>query len=513
MATVQFYQNVPLTKGGKHRLNISNADLYSELSLNYKLGDSYTVSYVKGGVVEVPTVAYSLIKSNYMSYVQGNEIHFCYVDEVIWTSNRSCAVSFTEDYVTKYFKTAQFGNGVLDVTNSLSYYNSNKQSAVINGYRPKRFTELFANDFLASDNKLDYNFNSWAYLFFVKTEVSTLGFLKSSNRYSPIPTMFDVIICYNKLQILQLSLYFLNNVIRDEDDIIDVYAIPTEIANEIEYDAREYEVGENTLIVRFVKETSNVATFNRDFYPSYISDVNKGILWRNGVSYIELNLMGNIITFSPEDLSDTMLDNLGRIKLEFGIADAPSLTLSIPDKMSDNVVHYKKLSTIDFPKISVTRTSFENLLGLGGITSIKNAIATYIHSGVGGATLSLGSDILTSLKASNVTMGTANSSAISGGVQMWMRWICPTESELEKLINDIAYNGLYYGTKDNIDDIISANDGGVIYDGVVYSTLFVKAHGFNISGVMPSEARREIAQTLNEGVWIHTSLASLKVIQ
>lgn len=510
MATVQFYQNVPLTRGGKHQLNVSNAELYSELSLNYKIGESYTVSYVKGGVVEIPTVAYSLIKSNYMTYVQGSEIHFCYVDEIIWTSNRSCAVSFTEDYVTKYFNSARFGDGVLDVTNSRSYYNANKQSAIINGYKPRRFTELFANDFLPDDNKLDYNFNSWAYLFFVKTEVSTLGFLKASNRYSPIPTMFDVIICYNKLQILQLSLYFLKSVIRDEDDIIDVYAIPLEIANEIEYDAKEYEVDGNTLTVRFVKETSNVATFIRDFYPSYITDENKGILWRNGASYVELNVMGNMITFSPEDLSETIVDNLGKIKLEFGVADAPSLTLSIPDKTSGDVVHYKKLSTIDFPKISVTRTSFENLLGLGGITSIKNAIATYIQSGVGGATLSLGSDIITSLKSSGVTMGTANSSAISGGVQLWMRWICPTESELDKLINDIAYNGMYYGTKEDIDDVIGANDGGAIYDGVVLSPLFVKAHGFNISGVMPSEARREISQTLNEGVWIHKNLASLR---
>lgn len=510
MATVQFYQNVPLTRGGRHQLNVPNADLYSELTQNYKIGDSYTVSYVKGGVVEIPTVAYSLIKSNYMTYVQGNDIHFCYVDGVIWTSNRSCAVSFTEDYVTKYFNSAQFGDGVLDVTNSRSYYNANKQSAGINGYKPRRFTELFANSFLSSDNKLDYNFNSWAYLFFVKTEVSTLGFLKASNRYSPIPTMFDVIICFDRLQILQLSLYFLNSAIRDEDDIIDVYAIPIEIANEIDYEIEQYDVSGETLVVRFVKSTSNTATFFRDFYPSYMTSENKGILWRSGASYIELNMMGNMITFSPEDLSDIMTDNLGRIKLEFGIADAPSLTLSIPDKMSDGVAHYKKLSTIDFPKISVTRTSFENLLGLGGINSIKNAIATYIHSGVGDATLSLGSDIITSLKSSNVTMGTANSSAISGGVQLWMRWICPTESELDKLINDIAYNGLYYGTKENIDGVIGADDGGVIYDGVIYSPLFVKAHGFNISGVMPSEARREITQTLNDGVWVHTSLASLR---
>ena len=515
MATVRLYSGVPLNPNDENRILTNAATLLADIS--DKKVEEFVVSYIKGGAVEIPVVAYDIIDCNYLSYTQGDRTHFCFIDSVEWRSVKSSVVYFTEDYFTTYASEINFKSCNLIRTNSLS--RGGEYATIIESdFIPKHYAPAFSTNFV---DAFDYDSSTefWSFLVYAKTIAGKVGFYQPHFPTSPIPTIFNVFLCDTADDVRALSAYFFATLLIEADDVIQCFAVPRVFTSELP--VYDYPIGnERSVKILFDDYQMPIEHICR-LFPNNINFNNYRQLWRSSLSYVEVNLFGHIITFNPEDISDEM-EFAEKFAVRFSVSDVPSLAILLPNKntrlnFQNTQAHSiypqncRVLCAAEFPSIALTKSTFEENLIPSAIGLFSSLITSKGTSFVS-STVNFYQGLISSMQNSSVTMAQPNTPAYNGAMQLYVRFITITPSEYERFSKFISRYGYIYNTIiDGAGILETAGGVRTVSGGVVEDkALYIKIKDFVILGNVPNIAKAEIKSALENGARIFKNISDME---
>lgn len=507
MATIRIYRGVPLTESGENCILSDAKTLLTSLSRKMH-GEPFEVSYIKAGAVELPIVAYNIIDCNYLSYAQGNRIHFAFIDSVEWRSINSCVVFFTEDYFTTYINDISINSAYLEETNSTAVYNSHyKRARTL--FAPQHYSELFERDaFLDSDTKFDFEVSEWRYLVYVPSVLGTVGALDPSYHYSKLPLMFECVVCNTVNDLKAFSLWLFAKPVINPSDMMVIYAIPKFIANRIDTAPYEATIVGKPYTFNFVVGNHPPISFEWCAVPSYFGD-NYKIYWNDDISYIELNLFGEKTTFSPSDLCDRA-GLFTPLTVKFAIGDNPSLSVCLPDKRDGRENQIKVIATTTFPSLSFSRSDFERQVSNSAVRGVANSVATQGASFIGDVK-NIAMTAINSMKNARTDIRTNSGADYCGLTLLYCRFISLTPDDYTAFEEYTKKYGYVYNIVYNASTIFDDNGGAVINGGYALdSALYIKLSRCVIKGDVPAIAREVIYNKLANGVRLFKSISSME---
>lgn len=507
MATIRLYRGVPLTESGENCILSDAETLLSSLSRKMH-GNPFEVSYIKAGAVELPIVAYNIIDCNYLSYTQGNRTHFAFIDSVEWRSLNSCIVFFTEDYFTTYINDISIKSAYLEETNSMGVYITHyKRARTL--FKPQHYSELFDREAFYGMTKFDFNITEWCYLVYIPSLINQIGVLKPTFRYSKLPLMYDCIACNTVNDLGALSLWLFTNPALSPSQIMAIYAIPKFIYDWIDTTPYEATILGESYTFNFVVGNQPPISFEWCAVPNFFGDT-YSIYWCDDISYIELNLFGEKITFLPSDLCDSA-GLFKPLTVKFAIGDNPSLSVCLPDKRDGREEQIKVIATTAFPSLSFSKSDFDIQITNAAVRGVANAIATQGASVVSDV-LNFATTAADSMNRSRVDMRTNSGIDYCGVTQLYCRFISLTPDDYGAFENYTKkYGYLYnmvYDTSSIFDDVggVYNGAGGIRSD----PALYIKMSRGVIMGDIPVIAREVIYNKLANGVRLFKSFANME---
>lgn len=504
MASVKIYKNIPLTRDGVARIKCSPIDLVSQLD-DYQVF-SYEVSYVKGGVIEIPTVALNLDGCNYLSYNNGGTIeHFAFIDDVIWTSHGSCAISFSEDYFTSYAWRVSLGRGKLNQTNSANVDSNTYQLRRGGDYVPKHFTPLTVS------NSLNIKISEWGYIIGLANPLNIVyEAVLLERRVSTLATTGYWLYCKNATELYYLTTKFDFNPLVSEDDILGIYAIPKFIGDELPL--TDLAFGDPVIDslgykIRFINKETSPIEWEYDIVSQSIKGNKRySDLWRSPYTYVDVQLLGEHYTYSPEELSDD-ISTVGSVKLRFGLTAKPCITLILEGLRTTTTYNPITLGTVNLPEVPFTVTQVSGWATGQGLLNIAQNVASS-GSVLDGAVKGIVSNPMRTGVKNSGSIPTAQQT--TGDSRIWVKVIIPTPLEVIAIWDDLERYGFNYDVNTPIDlDAIWEGDGSVGWDSKTVP-LYLRCEDVSINGEISHNALLTIRDALQSGVRIYTNIDELK---